>query len=403
MRTKTAIFALAALAACVVGCGSSDDSAPAAGAAGTGGTGGGAGGVAGADAGPDGVVDTDATDDGVDTGAGGDDGGSDAADETAGAGGTGGIPIVDLCDGVTPQRPLPYNIAQDFTYPNNITPMNSVTGVNVTRWVRLANPDCDMTFSDSGPAPVPPEFTAAQAAAAALAAATDEGGLSDAAEAAATDDGAAEASDGAAEGSADALADVVAGDVSLDASPVSDAARGDAPVDGASPACWGFYYYPDDCTNLVNDGGAGTAVAWQCWGGAIFEAYPPGGGADAGGIEGGGTDPANLPGICIETGATNIEFWARASREPATVKFGSTRAGVGTTEEYLRISTTWQKYSISVPFDYRFNSSLVYGVFNGFSVVVEPSEHVGGSYIFVRDVTWVNVPPPPPATADGGD
>jgi hypothetical protein len=403
MRTRTGLFAVAALAALVVGCGVADESDDevfgTGGAVGTGGAGGstgGTGGVGGAEAGPDGTAGTGGTDasaGGSDSGTGGaggtdagPDGTVDGADGTSGTGGatggtggTGGIvPPVDACEGKTPQMPLPYAVETNFKYANNITPMAQI---NVLRWVNVGNPDCDMVFSDSGlPAP-PPEFNPPPAEAGA-----DDGGSPDAPDdvEASVDDGAAEAAaddaeastdDGAAEASAD---DGATSDASGDASQLPDATTGD----GGAPACWGFYYNPDNCANLVADGSTG-APLWQCWGGVIYGVAPP------------NTTPAP-DGICIAAGATGIEFWARASRDGARIKFGSTREGLDLTEFWLNITTTWTKYTIGVAPDYR-TPAAGFGVSNGFSVVVEPADHVGGTYIFVKDMKWVG-----PAANDGG-
>jgi hypothetical protein len=388
MRTRTAFFALAALAACVVGCGSSDDTVePTAGSGGAGGTTeaglGGTGGVGGTEAGPDVVAGTGGTGGTTEAGPGGTGGveaGPDVLDETAGTSGTGGtggvVPPVDPCLGQTPQRPLPYAVATDFSDPHNITQMGGTSGINVLRWLTLPTPDCNMAFSDSGPPAPPAGFISAPAAEAGA----DDGSLSEAAVEASPDDGAvgeASADDGAAEAAAEAGSAGDAADAGADVSPVKDA----APGDGGVPACWGFYYNPDDCATFVNDGGqlgtgGGTPALWECWAGVIFQ--PPAAAADAA-----------APGICIADGATTIEFWARASRDQARVKFGSTTSGEGTYETWLNITTSWTKYSIQVMPGYRSATAGSYGVTNGFSVVVEPADHVGGTYIYVKDMTRV--------------
>jgi hypothetical protein len=58
------------------------------------------------------------------------------------------------------------------------------------------------------------------------------------------------------------------------------------------------------------------------------------------------------------------------------------------TEQWIEINSTWTKYSIPVVSDYRSNSSTQYGVFNGFSAVVEPQDHVGGMHLQVRNMIW---------------
>jgi hypothetical protein len=397
MRTRTAIFTLGALVAYLGGCYGGDEAQPALpgsffGSGGVGGTTAGAGGgtTAGTGgttaAGAGGIAGSGGTDASAGGGTGGaavDDSGADGVvgtggDDSAvgGAGGTGGVVTpVDTCEGKTPQRSLPYAVGTDFVYPNNVSPMTAMPDV---RWVVLTNPDCMGSFPDGGPPEFfPPDGGTADAG-------TDGGGIDTGVSEASTDD--AEASTDDAEASTDDAeastddAEASTDDASTDASTVSDAAAGDgAKGDAATaiPACWGFYYNPDNCMNHAADAGLAT---WQCWGGSIFETTPND--TDAG-------DPANLPGICIELGATAIEFEARASRPAASVKFGSTRAGIQVTEQWVTVDTAWTKYSIPVVADYRWASSSQYGVFNGFSVVVEPQDHLGGTFIFVRNMTWV--------------
>ena len=135
-----------------------------------------------------------------------------------------------------------------------------------------------------------------------------------------------------------------------------------------APACYEFAYNPDACV------AAGTAA---CWAGMIFQT-----------VEGKGPD---LKGVCIQPGATTIEFWARSSRADARVKFGSIRPGVDTTEYWLNITTAWTKYSITIPAAESYDESSTLpagGVWNGFSVVTEAGDHTGGSYILVKDVVW---------------
>jgi hypothetical protein len=410
MRMRTALISMAAAAALLAGCGSGDETggappAAAGGTAGTGGAGGSLGGAGGSVGGTGGAGGSVGGSGGSVGGAGGSVGGSagaeagpdvaeagpDDAEAAAGAGGTSGAggaggaagtPFVDSCEGILdgsvipPQKPLPYAVATDFKYPVNISPMDTtVGGINVLRWVNLGNPDCDMAFSDSSlPAP-PPEFNVP------VEAGTDGGGVPEAADdageaAADADDATADADDAAADAAADVGVDAVA-DVSVDA--IADATA-DATADAvAAPACWGFYYNPDNCANS-SDVDSGAAPLWKCYAGVIYAAAP---------------SLAAAPGICIAAGATGIEFWARASREGAVVKFGSTREGLGLTEFWLTLTTTWTKYTIGVAPDYR-TPGVGYGVSNGFSVVVQPADHVGGTYIFVKDMKWVG------AANDGG-
>jgi hypothetical protein len=161
------------------------------------------------------------------------------------------------------------------------------------------------------------------------------------------------------------------------------ASSADGGVDaGAAPgadstvvsSCTAFVYNPDACVAANVDP---TTAGAACWAGAIFEATPNG---------------PNAPGICIAPGAHAIHFKARASREGARVKFGSIRAGLDATEFFLSLTTAWADYTVSIPDgeDYDDESGSPYGgVWDGFSVVAEPQDHVGGTYIFVSDVVWV--------------
>jgi hypothetical protein len=46
--------------------------------------------------------------------------------------------------------------------------------------------------------------------------------------------------------------------------------------------------------------------------------------------------------------------------------------------------------TVSIPADEPYNrSTLPGGVWNGFSVVAEPQDHVGGSYFLVKDIRWL--------------
>jgi hypothetical protein len=149
-----------------------------------------------------------------------------------------------------------------------------------------------------------------------------------------------------------------AGDSSADAGAAVDA-KGDG---SAAPSCYEFLYNP-------NCGGG------ACWGGVIF-VQSAGGRAD--------------PGICIESGATTITFQAKASRPDARIKFGSIREGLNATEFFLNVTTDWATYQVSIPPGEPYNtySAGMTGVWNGFSVIVEPQDHPGGTYIFVRNAVW---------------
>jgi len=133
-------------------------------------------------------------------------------------------------------------------------------------------------------------------------------------------------------------------------------------ADAAAPGCYEFLYNPA-CTTGV------------CWGGVIFT-QSAGGMAD--------------PGVCIESGATKITFKAKASRPDARIKFGSIREGMGSTEFFMNITTEWATYEISIPQGEGYNAYSLgaTGVWNGFSVIVEPQDHPGGTYIFVKDAVW---------------
>jgi hypothetical protein len=122
------------------------------------------------------------------------------------------------------------------------------------------------------------------------------------------------------------------------------------------------------------DAGLAANPGVTCWAGVIFTATPAG---------------ISAPGICIAPGATAVHFKARASREGARVKFGSIREGLATTEFYILLTTTWTDYTVSIPAGEDYDGeSPSGGVWNGFSVVAEPADHVGGTYIFVSDVVW---------------
>jgi hypothetical protein len=403
MRTSVVFFMGAALAACLVGCGSStvtEEEGPGAagatsGGAGVGGTGGvagttGAGGVAGASGagGIAGIGGSDASAGGM-GGAGGDDsgvagagggdsgvagaGGTSGAGGAPGAGGTsgaGGAVVVDKCDGKTPQRPLPYAVGTDFTNPQTI-PDVANAAVD-TRWIRISNPDCVGALPTGIPAEFPIKPADGGAGDGAAPDGGDDGAVAeagdDAAVAEAGDDAEVEAGDDAAVAEA-GDDDAATADVSVTDAGANDVAVVDATADGPSviPACWGFYYNADQCTL-----GAG------CWAGVIFEA-----------VVANETAAKAAPGICIAAGATTLEFDARISRPGAPVKFGSTRPGVQVTEQWITtLTAAWQHFSIPVVSDYRSNSSSQYGVFNGFSAVVEPQDNVGGTYLQVKNMTW---------------
>jgi hypothetical protein len=175
----------------------------------------------------------------------------------------------------------------------------------------------------------------------------------------------------------------VAGPAEPDAGVDAKAATADAgtreagapPLAVPTPSeCFAFKYRPDDCNFAA---GAVDAVGIQCWAGVIFTSSPLTG------------TPGQ--GICIAPGATAVHFKARASRRGARVKFGSIREGLDTTEFYLSLTTSWADYSVSIPAAEPYDnepSIPLGGVWNGFSVVVDPQDHIGGTYVFVSDVIW---------------
>jgi hypothetical protein len=293
-----------------------------------------------------------------------------SAGGTSGAGGAGGAVVVDKCDGKTPQRPLPYAVGTDFTNPQTIPDV--VNAAVDTRWIRISTPDCVGAL----PTGIPAEFPIKPAEGGAGDGAAPDGGDDGSAAEAGDDAEVAEAGDDAevleAGDDAEVLEagdDAAVADVSVIDAGANDVAVADATGDGggAIPACWGFYYNADRCTL-----GAG------CWGGVLFEA-----------VVASETVAKTQPGICIAAGATTLEFDARISRPGARVKFGSTRPGLNVTEQWITTLTSqWQHFSIPVVSDYRSNSSTQYGVFNGFSAVVEPQDNVGGTYLQVKNMIW---------------
>jgi len=230
-------------------------------------------------------------------------------------------------------------------------------------FIQIPNPNCDEVFPDGGI--VPPFADAGIADAAATdAAVADESVVADASD---PDGGLPDATSMDAEAGtvADAGIATEAGssaDVSVGAEASVEGGARDAVSDAAAPGCYEFLYNPA-CTS-----GA-------CWGGTIFT-QSAGGMAD--------------PGVCIESGATKITFKAKASRPDARIKFGSIREGMGSTEFFMNITTEWATYEISIPQGEGYNAYSLgaTGVWNGFSVIVEPQDHPGGTYIFVKDAVW---------------
>jgi hypothetical protein len=327
---------------------------------------------------------------GGDTGAAGTGGSAAGAGgtATAGTGGTGGTggepppPPPPYCDmaGMT-KKPLPYKIGADFSFlyvlQNNGEP-------TYMQWKVVPNPNCDVDPTTLPALYTPPVVEPSPDAAVDAEA---DGGIdatSDAGTDAAADTSTLALDPDGGDGGVDAAADTAPVDAPVD---VAADASGDAATDGGdggtdavastdgggsdgpkAPACYEFTYVPDPCL-------AGGGV---CWGGVILT--PP---VNA-------SQQAAGPGICIGDGAMHISFMAKGSRASARIKWGSTRPGEGSTETFLTTLTKdWVQYSIIVPAGELYNTSAnPGGVWNGFSVVAEPQDHMGGTYIFVKDITW---------------
>jgi hypothetical protein len=108
-----------------------------------------------------------------------------------------------------------------------------------------------------------------------------------------------------------------------DAGTPSTQGSGEGGVDGG-PSCFEFLYNPN-CT------------AMPCWAGVIFaqSAF-------------GGTDP----GVCVEPGAREIVFSARASRPNARIKAGMVGAlaiTMAATGAYVNLPTEWEVYRSQCP------------------------------------------------------
>ncbi len=381
-------FVVSAATAGFVGCGGSSPRKANTGTAGAGGSGGSgtAGsepGTAGTIAGSAGEVGTaGAGTAGVDAAAGatGTAGMADQDAGTAGAPGTAGAapPPAPYCD-THAQRALPYNIATDFKVVHILT-NNTSAGY----WKNLAQADC----SDNPTyAPFASADGGVDAAADAPADAPAEGG--------ATDGGATDASgdggdaitsfglsvdiDGGDGGVSDGSGEA-ASEAGTDAATTSDGgtdvvASNDGGSDGGvdagppGPACYEFSYDPDACTGAA------------CWAGVVFEVND---------VQGPSTD---TKGVCIAHGAMGVQFWARASKNNANVKFGSIGEGINVTEYYQPITTTWTRYFIAIgptaQDGYDETAGDMQGVWNAFSVVVDPADYVGGAYIEVKDISWI--------------
>ncbi len=403
MRNLTfALVTLTVLAGTIAGCGDSSSSAPHAiagsgGGANAGAPGAGSGGTtvsAGAGGATAGAPADTAGTGGAIAGAGGDVSGAGTGGATAGAPAGGAAPTP--CDNV-PNKPLPFSIAADFPIEHVLTEGSAAS------WQNIANPDCDATTfpafpsggagggggsggasAGAGGASAGTGGTAGTAGSGGTGGTAGSAGTGGASASAGTGGTAGTSGTGGTGGTAGTAGASGGGGVSGAAGTSGGAgmsgSAGSAGTGGMSgagggsaqaPACYEFAYNPDPCIN------SGTGSV--CWAGMIFQPTDMMG-------------PA-IKGVCIQPGANAIEFSARSSRDAARVKFGSIRPGVDSTEHWLNLTTTWTKYTITIPDTdaYTYDASSTDpagGVWNGFSVVVEPADHTGGSYILVKDVVW---------------
>jgi hypothetical protein len=374
MRRSVFVWMLAAGAAVGLGC-FADDTTPSgqpggsAGSGGSGGSGGkstgGTGGVGGSAAGASGAGAGGVRDGSVDT----DEGGASGAGGTAGSGGAGGAAgsvggaagsagtgPIDACG---QYRPLPFTVFSAFTS-LRICSNGTCTAPQMPYYFTpIANPNCNEVFPDGGI--VPPFGDGGLVDATSTEDAPSEASSdAPAADTPAADSSGAESGSDIADVSSEQRADVSAeasADVRMEGGTV------EASTDATAPACYAFLYNPH-CPNGL------------CWGGVIFT-QSTGGMSDVG--------------ICIELGATKIAFQAKASRPDARIKFGAIREGLFQTEFFLNITTDWVTYEVTIPPGEPYNtySAGAMGVWNGFSVIVEPQDHPGGTYIFVRDAVWM--------------
>jgi hypothetical protein len=175
------------------------------------------------------------------------------------------------------------------------------------------------------------------------------------------------------------------------------------------PSCYEFLYAPSCLSGSVG----------LCWAGAEFtnSAATAAAAAD-------GHPSASAVGVCVAPGATAVSFWARSSVAGSIVKFGSSRPGAcvkipivapdggppdpateqqacpGATEFYIALTTSWAQYTVSLAAGEAYDDEpgAGGGVWNAFSLVLEPQQFVGGAYVFVKDIVWSN----PSASADAG-
>ncbi len=275
------------------------------------------------------------------------------------------------CDGKA-QKPLPYALANDFQTVFTIGPEKD--NLNVIR----SGAECDSTTYP----PIPN---------------TGLGNLLDA------------GADSAADSAPDSAADAAGNDGGVASDAASDAhtsfpTLNDGGVEvvtyPSTPSCYEFLYDPSCLTGTQG----------LCWAGAEFTNS-----AATAAAAPDGHPSASAVGVCLASGATVVSFWARSSVNGSIVKFGSSRPGAcmitpinpdggapdpttehtqcpGDTEFYIALSTTWQQYSVSLPATepYDDEPGAGGGVWNGFSLVVEPEYFEGGAYIFVKNVVWGN-------------
>ena len=271
---------------------------------------------------------------------------------------------------------LPYTVAQDFKV-IHVLSNNDSAGY----WKVVGTPDC----SDSPTYPPFPSGSTdggvdgSDAAAEVGTDAGADGGAADGDAADVADEtltlqlddpdaGDGGVADAAVDAPADAPLDVPASDGSTDGATDVAANDGGADAGPALPACYEFSYDPDGCVGT-------------CWAGVVFEV------TDVQGPSG------DTKGVCIQTGAMAVEFWARASKNNARVEVRSIVEG---NEAYLNITTTWTRYTVaispSLQQTYNNTAGDMQGVWNAFSAVVEPADHAGGTYIELKDMHWIATP-----------
>jgi hypothetical protein len=71
---------------------------------------------------------------------------------------------------------------------------------------------------------------------------------------------------------------------------------------------------------------------------------------------------------------------------------GALAITMAATEIYVNVGTEWEVYRIPMPagLDYDQFTNGQSGVWNFFSVILEPEFHPGGTYVFFKDITWTN-------------